>query len=178
MRWSTSSCDNGSVHQEHLFDTSFVAVDDWNRFHNRECVERSFSHTCDVILHHDNHQVSHSMSTEATTAILCINSFTNLVYEALHDSLIIIIMDKGEQPSSLSLVVTRYTVGSPLLTLVLLSLHFARLHSQQHESCRPPQLSSRRRRRWKSHHHPQPSLSLMERRVVSPLSISQLDSLR
>jgi hypothetical protein len=149
--------------------------------HNREGVERSFSHTCDVILHHDNHQVSHSMSTEATTAILCINSFTNLVYEALHDSLIIIIMDKGEQPSSLSLVVTRYTVGSPLLTLVLLSSSYTHLFSQQHESCRPPQLNSRRRRRRKSHHHPQPSLSSMEigtHDTMSPLSTSQLASLR
>ena len=73
-----------------------------------------------------------SMSTEATTAILCINSFTNLVYEALHDSLIFIIMDKGEQPLfPLSLVVIRYTVGSPLLTLVLLSSHYTSLPSQQ-----------------------------------------------
>jgi hypothetical protein len=39
----------------------------------------------------------HSMSTEATTAILCINSFTNLVYKALHDSLIII-KTKGINP--------------------------------------------------------------------------------
>jgi hypothetical protein len=118
---------------------------------------------------------SHSMSTDATTAILCISSLTNLVYEALHNSLIIIIMDKGEQPSSLSLVVTSNTVGSPYLPVVFLPPSYSHLFSQQHESCRPPQLSSRRQRGRKSHHHL--SSSSMKIGTLSPPTTSHPDTL-
>jgi hypothetical protein len=77
----------------------------------------------------------------------CVSTHSLTLSTRPHDSLINTIMDKGEQPSSLSLVVRQDTLLAHPISPSCSAHHATHLPSQQHEACRPPQLSSRRRRR-------------------------------